>query len=244
MFIKLGIIAGIVILAGMIFSTEIDTLFPTTSASVFDSLKDDVSNLGSKTTDSIEKRLDNSLDNIVDKTSNRLSNEINEVGEKIGGEISDAKSSSQKIISEEMSNFDPLRPIKDIFIDNSKSKSSTTTSDVSSDTNVITQHGDPMTYETLSLSTLQESDDNILLQYYDSSGKTNSVNVKIRTEQKEIFSGTFYTSMFETTVNDASGVPYYIDMVVLHEEYGTVTSSVFNPGDNSDSKINGMFTQS
>lgn len=121
MFIKLGIIAGIVILAGMIFSTEIDTLFPTTSASVFDSLKDDVSNLGSKTTDSIEKRLDNSLDNIVDKTSNSLSNEISEVGEKIGGEINDAKSSSQKIISEEMSNFDPLKSIKNFFIDNSKS---------------------------------------------------------------------------------------------------------------------------
>lgn len=50
--------------------------------------------------------------------------------------------------------------------------------------------------------------------------------------------------MFEITVNDASGIPYYIDMVVLHEEYGAVTSSVFNPGDNSDSKINSMFTQS
>ena len=41
MFIKLGIIAGIVILGGMIFSNEIDNLFPTTSATVFDSLKND-----------------------------------------------------------------------------------------------------------------------------------------------------------------------------------------------------------
>ncbi len=50
--------------------------------------------------------------------------------------------------------------------------------------------------------------------------------------------------MFETTVNDATGVPYYADMVIEHEEYGSVTSSVFNPGDSSDSKINGIFSQS
>jgi hypothetical protein len=93
----------------------------------------------------------------------------------------------------------------------------------------------------LSLSTKQQSDDNILLQYSDSSGKTTSVSVVIRTEQKEIFSGTFYTSMFETIVNDALATPYYVDMVVEHEDYGTVTSSVFNTGDASDSKINGIF---
>ena len=49
--------------------------------------------------------------------------------------------------------------------------------------------------------------------------------------------------MFETTVNDASGIPYFIDMVVEHEDYSTVTSSVFNAGDASDSNINGIFFQ-
>ena len=48
--------------------------------------------------------------------------------------------------------------------------------------------------------------------------------------------------MFETTVNDANGIPYFVDMVIEHEEYGTVTSSVFNPGDDSDTKISGVFT--
>ncbi len=47
--------------------------------------------------------------------------------------------------------------------------------------------------------------------------------------------------MFETTVNDATGIPYYVDMVVEHEDYGTVISSVFNADDASDSKINGIF---
>ncbi|MHA7646296.1 hypothetical protein [Nitrosopumilus sp. S4] len=244
MFIKLGIIAGIVILAGMIFSNEIDILFPSTSASVFDSLKQDVSNIGAKTTDSVEKRLDDSIDNIVDKTSKSVSNEISEVGGKISDQIIDTKESSQKTISEEISNFDPLKAVKNIFADNPKSEFPTESTEVSSSTNPVSQNTNPIIYETLSLSTMHESDNDILLQYSDSSGKTTSVNVKIRTDNKEIFSGTFYTSMFETIVNDASGTPYYVDMVVDHQEYGIVTSSVFNPGDNSDSKINGMFSQS
>jgi hypothetical protein len=45
-------------------------------------------------------------------------------------------------------------------------------------------------------------------------------------------------------MNDATSVPYYVDMIIEHEEYGSVTSSVFNPGDSSDSKINGIFSQS
>ncbi|MCV0393328.1 MAG: hypothetical protein K5790_08600 [Nitrosopumilus sp.] len=244
MFIKLGIIAGIIILAGMIFSNEIDVLFPSTSASVFDSLKEDVSNIGTKTTDSVEKRLDDSIDNIIDKTSKSVTNEISEVGEKISDQISDAKDSSQKTINEEISNFDPLKAVKNIFTDNSKAKFQTESTEISSSTNPVSQNTDPIIYETLSLSTIQESDNDILLRYYDSSGKTTSVNVKIRTDHKEIFSGTFYTSMFETIVNDASGIPYYVDMIVDHQEYGIVNSSVFNPGDNSDSKINGMFSQS
>ena len=57
MFIKLGIITGILILGGLIFSNEIDILFPSTSASIVESLKNDVSNFGSKASDSVEKRI-------------------------------------------------------------------------------------------------------------------------------------------------------------------------------------------
>jgi hypothetical protein len=242
MFIKLGIIAGIVILGGMIFSNEIDTLFPTTSATVFDSLKDDVSNFGSKASDSVEQRIDSSIDKIVDKTTESISEEISEAGDKVTNEISEAKESSQKVIKEEISNFNPIESIQSIFTGSSGSttKSSTT----KSSNNISTQNSISIPPETLSLSTKQQSDENILLQYADTSGKTKSVNVVIRTEDKEIFSGIFYTSMFETNVNDATGIPYYVDMVVEHEDYGTVTSSVYNPGDSSDTKINGIFSQS
>ena len=245
MFIKLGIIVGIVILGGMIFSNEIDSLFPNTSATVVDSLKNDVSNFSTKASDSVEKRIDESLDKIVDKTSDAITDEINNVGNDISNDISDVRQSSQQTITEKISNFNPIESIQSVFTDNQNSKSSTTSSGSPSTTNpTSTQSYTPITYETLSLSTKQQSDDDILLQYSDSSGKTLSVNVVIRTEQKEIFSGTFFTSSFETTINDANNTPYYVDMIVEHEDYGTITSSVYNPGDSSDSNIAGIFSQS
>ena len=246
MFIKLGIIAGILILGGMIFSNEIDTLFPSTSANVVSSLKEDVSNFGEKATDSVEKRIDDSIDKIVDKTGDAISNEISEAGDKISDEISDVKESSTQKIDEKLSGFNPIESIKNIFTDNPNveefTDSSTVTQDITTQNTVTNQL--PIFHETLSLSTTQASNDDIVLQYSDSSGKTNSVNVIIRTEQKEIFSGTFFTSTFETNLNDFSNQPYYVDMVVEHEDYGTVTSSVFNPGDSTDSKISGIFSQS
>ncbi len=117
MFIKLGIIAGIVILGGMIFSTEIDNIFSTTSATVSDSLIDDVTNFGTKASDSVEQRIDESIDKIADKTSNSITNEISEAGDKITSELTEAKESSQKIINEEISNLDPIGSITNIFSD-------------------------------------------------------------------------------------------------------------------------------
>ena len=228
----------------MIFSNEIDNLFPTTSATVFDSLKNDVSIFGSKASDSVEQRIDSSIDKIVDKTSQSISNEISDAGDKIFNEISEAKESSQKTIKEEISNFNPIESIQNIFSGSSNSSSTSQSSTSQSQpNNISSQNTISIIPETLSLSTKQQSDDNILLQYVDTSGKTKSVNVVIRTADKEIFSGTFFTSKFDTNVNDATGIPYYVDMIVEHEDYGTVTSSVYNPGDSSDTKINGIFSQ-
>ena len=238
MFIKLGIIIGIIILGGMIFLNEIDSFLPTTSATVVDSLKNDMNIFGTKALDSVEQRIDSSIDKIVNKTSESISNEISNVGDKVSNEISDVKESSQKSIKEKVSNFDPIKSIQNIFTGSSNLDS------ISQSSNVSTQNIVSIIPGTLSLSTKQQSDDNILLQYLDTTGKTKSVNVVIRTTDREIFSGTFYTSVFDTNVNDATGIPYYIDMIVEHEDYGTVTSSVYNPGDSSDTKISGIFSQS
>ena len=238
MFIKLGIIIGIIILGGMIFLNEIDSFLPTTSATVVESLKNDMNIFGTKALDSVEQRIDSSIDKIVDKTSESISNEISNVGDKVSNEISDVKESSQKSIKEKVSNFDPIKSIQNIFTGSSNLDS------ISQSSNVSTQNIVSIIPGTLSLSTKQQSDDNILLQYLDTTGKTKSVNVVIRTTDREIFSGTFYTSVFDTNVNDATGIPYYIDMIVEHEDYGTVTSSVYNTGDSLDTKIIGIFSQS
>jgi len=89
----------------MIFATEIENVSPTTVTAI-DSLKDDVTNFGTKASDSIEQRIDES-GKIVNEASITLTNEITE-----------AKESSQKIINEEISNFNPIESIKNIFTGN------------------------------------------------------------------------------------------------------------------------------
>ena len=98
--------------------------FPSTSATVFDSLKQDVSQtLALKASDSVEQRIDSSIDKIVDKTTESISEEISEAGDKVTNEISEAKESSQKAIQEEISNFNPIESIQSIFTGGSNSKS-------------------------------------------------------------------------------------------------------------------------
>ena len=115
MFIKLGIIVGIAVLGGMMFSNEINNIFPTTSATVVDSLQNDVNNFSSKALDSAEQRLDESIDQITDKTSNSISDGISNVGDKIAIEVSEAKESSQKIINKEILNFNLIESIQNIY---------------------------------------------------------------------------------------------------------------------------------
>lgn len=104
MFIKLGIIGAILIASGFIFSSEINTLFPNTSTSVVESLKSDVSDIGIKTTQSVEKRVEKSLDSAIDKTN-----------EKINDGINDVRQSSSNLISNQLTNFNPVESVKNIF---------------------------------------------------------------------------------------------------------------------------------
>ena len=103
MFIKLGIIAGVLILGGMIFSNEIDSLFPSTSASVVDSLKEDVSNFGAKASDSVEKRIDDLPNSKVrhEKDKERLKESL-KAGKRYYGLLMQTVDSDLSIISEEM----------------------------------------------------------------------------------------------------------------------------------------------
>ena len=127
-------------------------------------------------------------------------------------------------------------PNEEVEEGNSSSPTSETPTQTSTE-NIIS-------YETLSLKTTQQADNSVMLRYEDTSGKTISVSVTLRTTERELFSGTFYSSMFETFVGDASNTAYFIDMIVEHQDHGTIASSVYNPRDSPNTIINGVFSQS
>ena len=83
MLIKLAIIVAVFVLGGMIFSTEITELFPNTSVLLSDSLKNDISSLNTKITNSFENRLDTSIDKTIQSVSDSVYEGITETGDKL-----------------------------------------------------------------------------------------------------------------------------------------------------------------
>ena len=134
MLLKLGIIGAILILGGMIFSTEITELFPNTSALLADSLKNDINTLNEKVTNSAENHLDSSIDKtiqsfsdsvyegitetgdkLVENVNEKISEGITETGDSIKTQIVESGESSKDIVVNEVSGFDPFSLIKNIF---------------------------------------------------------------------------------------------------------------------------------
>lgn len=98
-------------------------------------------------------------------------------------------------------------------------------------------------FETLQLTTTRNEDNTISIHYEDTSGKTQKVTVTLRNSEKQLFSGEFSASKFDTSVNDISTSPHIIEMTVEHAEHGTVSSSVFNPQGSDKATIYGVFTK-
>ena len=134
MLIKLGIIGAVLVLGGMMFSTEIITLFPNTSVLLADSLKDDINGLNEKVTNSAENRLDTSIDKtiqsisdsvydgitetgdkLVENVNEKISEGITETGDNIKSQIVESSQSSKETLVNEVSGFDPFSFIKNIF---------------------------------------------------------------------------------------------------------------------------------
>lgn len=232
---KIIVIASILAIGVFVFSSEINGLFPNLSSNVIEPMKEDVNNLGSRTIESVENGIDSSV-KAVDETSDKINSQINI-----------AKESSKDQLSEKISQINPIKSVDDIFknesIDEPAPQLTNHTDTDSSKPNIKFNYLDSPIYENLSLSMIQQSNGDILLQYSDSTGNTKSTSVVIRTDEKEIFSGTFFTSNFKTIVNDVSRTSYYVDITVEHKDYGTVRSSIFNSGDSIDSTINGEFIQ-
>ena len=122
------------ILGGMMFSTEITTLFPSTSALLSDSLKNDINSLNDKITNSAENRLDTSIDRtiqsvsdsvyegitdtgdkLVENVNEKISEGITDTGDNIKTQIVESSQLSKEVLVNEVSEFNPLNFIKNIF---------------------------------------------------------------------------------------------------------------------------------
>jgi len=107
----------------------------------------------------------------------------------------------------------------------------------------VTSLPEGLSFETLSLKSTRDGFD-VTLRYEDTSDSTLSVYVTLRNSEEEIFSGIFKSSKFETMVKDVSeDTPHIIEMIIEHEVYGTIHSSVFNPVGSQQSEITGVFLQ-
>ena len=97
------------------FSTEISALFPNTSASFLDSVKNDINLLNEKIGNSAEERLDTSVDSLVENVSDQVYAGITETGDSLVENVSDqvyagitetGDSLKNEIIPDEIFGFD------------------------------------------------------------------------------------------------------------------------------------------
>lgn len=226
MLIKIIVIASILAL-GIFVISETNGVF--SSSDVIDSVKEQANTLETKTSESIE-------------TGIGLMKTVDETGDKIGNQINNAKESTKEI-TQKISEFNPLNKddaSKNLPTDESAQYDQLPTKNTDSNDKEIKFNyvGSPI-YDDLSLSMIQQSNGDVLLEYVDATGNTQSASVIIRTGDKTMFSGTFFTSNFKTVINDISKTSYYVDITVDHKDYGIV-SSTFN-SDNIDSKVDGVF---
>jgi len=240
MFIKLAIICSVLLVTVIVFQDEIYQLFPETSSSIidvttndFDKIKDDAIEKTGTTITAGGKLINNQVQDFAKDSTEKISESINDFSE-----------SAQQVVNVGIFGNEQHKNNNESLVRRDSSSIKTNSATESSFTTIATKGKTIQTFETLSLKSSQQSDDNIMLQYEDTSGKTNNVIVTLRTSEKELFTGIFYSSKFETVVQDVTKTSYFIDLVIEHEEYGTISSSVFNPVDSPDTIINGVFSKS
>lgn len=107
MLLKLGIIASIVIIGGIIFSAEIQEIFPNSSTTGVNSLKTDVKLIASESIDSAEQKIDSTVEKAETKLSDfghqtiqKAENKIDQSVEKTENQISEIKQESSEYVEE------------------------------------------------------------------------------------------------------------------------------------------------
>lgn len=236
--IKLVITAVILVVGVIAFLPQTMDLIPN-PPTVIDSVKNDLTDIQEDAIKKVEGTIGNSIDSV-------------------SSGIDDFTQSSQEFLSTQVTpeKIVPAKFEEEIFygklqeeetipqekIERHGSAPSTKGGTVAVPTVITTPETQTISYETLTLLTEKQVDDTVMIKYEDTSGQTNSVTVTMRNDEKILFTGQFFSSSFEASVLDAADTSHFIDMIVDHKVYGTVSASAFNPAGNTDAMINGVFT--
>ncbi len=83
MLLKIALLGSILIVGGIIFSSQIQEIFPNTSTDGVNSLKSDISSLTSKSIDKAEEKIESSVDKAEEKLTDFGHQTIQSAEEKI-----------------------------------------------------------------------------------------------------------------------------------------------------------------
>lgn len=115
MLLKIGIIASIVVLGGIIFSGEIQEIFPNSSTTGVNSLKTDVSTIAAESIESAEQKIDltvkkaeNKISDFGHQTIQTAESTIDESLDKAGNQISEIKQDSSEYVEEKITEKIPF----------------------------------------------------------------------------------------------------------------------------------------
>lgn len=264
MILKLAIVSAILIVGGILLYPEIIKL--TASNPQVEAVAQDIGDLKDTTVRRVNYEIEKAVDTVGDKidkitpSTNQL-NPIDDIEEKIAtphtkevyyGQVYEKNGDDCKISIPKMAKT--VNGVKEIthtittsqcqYEKHKPVQVTTNTSPITGAQDVTVSPVPPgQIFETLQLVTTRNDDNTISIHYEDTSGKTQKVTVTLRNSEKQLFAGEFFASKFDTNIVDISKSPHIIEMVVEHEEYGTVSSSVFNPQDNDKATIYGVFTK-
>lgn len=255
--LKLALIFSVIVVGFIFFAPD-----------PFNPLKDKIAVIEKvgQNIDGLKNGIDNTIDNIGEKLDNVKDNEAeffsdeeitgeqeSEIADEYTyhGEITeDEQVSSQEetptqnddiVPQEEQPQNDGLIPQDNITEEDSTLTETTEEPEIINDGLSAKEQLQSKLLKTLQLTTTQEDNGDVKVQYSDNSGNTISVKFTLKNSERELFSGTFYASNFETSITDISNTDHIIEMVVEHKEFGTITSSVYKPAGNLNSMINGVF---
>ncbi|MDH3676789.1 MAG: hypothetical protein OEQ12_00615 [Nitrosopumilus sp.] len=110
MFLKIAIIAAIIIAGGVLFSSEIQVILPKTITIGVDSLETDVKTLASKSLESAEQKIESSvqkaeskISGVGNQTIQTAETAINSSAEQVGTKLIEIKQNSTQYVEESIS---------------------------------------------------------------------------------------------------------------------------------------------